>query len=647
VFNPTVISDPEQINSTLFPFNGNCLQDLKYRVEHLWMIEPALINKITESIETIIDWELVKLVVDSWWLFPVDKSAELRKSLLNCLAKNTVLLQQLKDKIELIKDVHFGCDKLYSKTWTGPKHCQHCNAEFRRKATQTANRCDYEAKEVNNFHIEEGIVLGKYLNISICPKCARKEEWIEVGVGGEELKNWSCLRVIGRSDDSSTFTGVPKLWRNQIFIQGQFVPQRMFTLKTKDAEKYIGNYSELFDDWVYKKQKNIRYIKAQKKISLSNTAKYYHKIFENKSEYDEKNDRFDWPTEKKSVWYTNYGEMRFTGFAGYDEKVLKQIGGAPEMLKELKKLLNTKIFPKGQEPQNMEIFQKYCYSSFYKQSGKDVRMVGFSSGKTYKGRNTCFAQLFKHGEEVQSAVLDNQKTNQLHHYWPKEDVQDLVELRKKIKEKEEKIEKLKKEKEEMLKALEAKTTKQQIDTKDSDIANYIRKKSPRILEIFEDVKYLVCILQLGLAIEFPALAPALLKNLSEEVMDGKEYQNVDALIYYPKHSVVPHVDDAGLAKRGTLNTYVVLKFDETAGPSILCNCSETGGTGANCCWKECDRNHPDHGGHQVISEMEVYWMIGRGAFGGPMHALHGLLRKANRLFAGFDTEQYSLVLRPV
>ena len=122
------------------------------------------------------------------------------------------------------------------------------------------------------------------------------------------------------------------------------------------------------------------------------------------------------------------------------------------------------------------------------------------------------------------------------------------------------------------------------------------------------------------------------------------------MIYYPKHSVVPHVDTEGLAKNGTRNVYVVLKFDEDAGSSILCNCSESGGNGANCCMKDCDEDKVDFGGHKEIGKMSIYFMIGRGAFGGPMHALHGLSRERKGIkeaYSGFETKQHTLVLRPV
>ena len=60
--------------------------------------------------------------------------------------------------------------------------------------------------------------------------------------------------------------------------------------------------------------------------------------------------------------------------------------------------------------------------------------------------------------------------------------------------------------------------------------------------------------------------------------------------------------------------------------------------------------HPDatdYGGHKEIQPLSMYAMVGKGCWGGMMHALHGLTYDPiSKQYNGFESIQYTMVLRP-
>ena len=522
-----------RINSKLKPYNENCFKDLEYRVQHFWpLITQCLITRIINELQRNQDLKLIKLCVEGWWLFPVDDSEELKLVLFENLKKQPYLLNVLKKKVNLIKSTHYGSEELYSsRTKQSDKiqHCRHCLDDFRKKAQKVANRCDYGAKQVNDFHIEEAVVVGKYRNLGICPKCAVKKDVFYMDVNVNNIKHWKYLKVFGRTEDATKifFVGIPNTWNNQIFIQEQFIPQRTFSMHKDDAKKIIPDLQEKINHWIYKIPRNTRYIKAKKMVYLQQAEKYYIKMWGSKSQYA-LNRPFVFPKKGVEVWYSNYGEIEFNTFAGFQKNVFERIKHAPELFRELKDLLASKVFPTGLQPQQMELIQKYCSSTFYKKIEHVLRFIGFSMTKAYKGRDTCFKGLFKEGKDVQTIVLDNEETNTLGNFWPDADIvalkeKKLVHLLLKNKElteltqeqKEDREHSLKEAKKAVRKAekkMRKSMTTKKINTIDSPIVDWFRNKAPRVLEIIEHIRYLVCIMHFGLALEFSQMAPTLLKN---------------------------------------------------------------------------------------------------------------------------------------
>ena len=143
--------------------------------------------------------------------------------------------------------------------------------------------------------------------------------------------------------------------------------------------------------------------------------------------------------------------------------------------------------------------------------------------------------------------------------------------------------------------------------------------------------------------------PMLQYILYKGMIDGLEYGGNDFIFYDFGHSVYPHVDTEGVhvPDMPSFGRYAVAKLDRESTPSMFCNCSEGGGTGANCCWKDHDPQHVNYGGHKQLCPLCIYFMIRKGAFGGPYHSLHGKERKGARdLWCGFDSQHITMVLRP-
>ena len=194
---------------------------------------------------------------------------------------------------------------------------------------------------------------------------------------------------------------------------------------------------------------------------------------------------------------------------------------------------------------------------------------------------------------------------------------------------------------------------QVVDT--SDIKDYFIENHPKLAVAMEDYEILSNILSFAISTQVPELKPTfwqhLARNESFEMPfpHGSWYQNKDFIKYFEGSKVMAHVDHGGLHQSGyNFGPYIIFKLGTKGSTQMLCSVSNK----ANGC--EWDRSKiktdGDYGGHIELPPGTIYWMFDEGAFGGISHSIHNNESSHNlwskRLFGGFTSKSYTLVMRP-
>ena len=635
----------------------------------MYQVDDSLRKRLIVELrtETTDSLPLIHLIVKAWCLIPINENNELQQEVEKCLQRlsetdRDEIVEQFEEKKRSIKEIFYGSTKTWAVKAKGnekQKHCRFCGGNFTKKADSVAVSCDYCRNELNQFHSFEAVAVSKYKSAFICPSCLQNEEW---QISLEEVRKQQLqlnkiiyatteINVNDAENDDTYFLVMANNWDNQIFIQDSFIPQRILKLSTKDAKKMINNYQKLLDDYFYKRLDNVKYKLIPNGVNIKRGYDYYFKQFGSKSDWTPESLGYKVPDTNVQFWVANFGPGEFNSFCGFGS-ILDEIEGAPEQCKLLKDIIHTEIFPQNQQPQNMKLMQEKCHSSFYSDTSK-----GFSIKDAYKGMSTCIKGVTNKDEKMLQEFLEKagEDDNNLALYFDTNMTEKLKKLITNINEAKEQhnfslINKLMKKKKKMEQYF--KNIKPKLKVVPSTAQDLIDNmpRGPQFLHQLKRIRTLMCIFQIAIALEYPQLKVPMMQYITKkEIFDGKELRGGDVLVYDKGHSVAGHVDDSGFIQQEMPcnGNYAVAKIDVDASSSMFCNWSESGGKKANCCWKRRHPHHINYGGHHELKKMCVYFMLRKGAFGGPEHSLHGMTQYgAKNLWNGFETSQTTLVFRP-
>ena len=634
--------------------------------------------------ETIDNFSLIELIVQQWHLFPVNDATELLRVIEEALQhlpqreNATILQQQLKQKKDSIKETFYGSTKIWAvraKANEKQKHCRFCNDCFRKNAEQAAVSCEYCRNEVNQHHNKEAVPVTKYGTVSIGPCCTRKKEWQITAeeVARQQLKPIKIIdRTKGENGDieggDTYFVVIPLQVTNQIFIEESFVHERILILKTSIAKKTVNDYPKLLHEYLYLIPTNCQYVQVPGGLDVARGQKYFFDHVGPKfgSKFTRDTLGYEAPIKPVDFWVSHFGPGRFNAFFGFG-RVLEDVGGGVERCQFMKDVICSDLLTLSKDPRQLQLFQEKCQAAM---EGNGMR--GFSVNEAYKGWKPCQQGLLNDDEEMVLQFLEKKgkEDNNLELYFEKDKIDKLHEYVKEIldlehrlsssfltqsqrKKKRKKVQKLRRKKEKLVQNY-FKKKKSKIKVVPSTAKEYISRTSrgKEFLREIDRFKCLICILQLAIALQFPQLSKPLLQYIiTKNKIDGSEYGATDIMIYDEGYYVFPHIDTEGVIVEDMLShgCYVVAKIDPEATSSIFCNCSEAGGgKNANCCWRDEDPESVNYGGHQELCPMCIYFMVRKGAHGGPYHCLHGKKRKGVRnLWCGFDSRQITMVFRPM
>ena len=653
--------DAEDANNKLLPFNeDNYLLDLQYMTTHNRKIPLYLIENIIEELTIAPSWELLFQVIESWPLFCQSQITDLKDIIQTLIADDLHCRRWFQKQDDAIEDTFcsYECtqskppsdNKMDSCKLTRSNHCTHCNARFGKSATEVNIGCDFCRNPNYDSHIWEMIIVGQYRNRAICRIDAKRSPFfIQIE---EDIKQWRYVTLFqeDHKDGYSYFVGIPPHRKVQISIDSWHIAHRTCRIKTEQAKIYIVDYQKQKDYLIYKKPRNVRYHKSLITANFRDGQQLLHKNFPKST-----NAGLNFKDKEVNIWFGQHGDIQMNNYFGFYDGMLNEIDGLPDMLLKYEQFMND-ILGIEVHPLDTELCQLLCHVFFYKILHGKVLLRGMSEGIGYKGVEPCGSGITD--EQRQSKFVENHKTNKFDAYLPQKYVDQLRNIHHKIKRHEtlkndEMVKEYQQERETTTTKLKQNISSSKFVPVKNNLSKYITENYPEIIPIKKALKYKNCVINMSLAIAFPALAPTLTKYITKGILDGNEYNQIDSAIYSGHdegktngYSVPGHNDIDPLMNSTCQNMIFVDKIGLNSGSSCLCHNDVGGGQSSNCACPDVNIHHPNYGGHQEIGNRTSYGMIGRGASRGSQHCLHGYQKRKSGIPAGFDTTQYSVIYRP-
>ena len=681
-YNP--FPDPsESYDISMFALYKEVRQGIYYRLRHNWRMDD-IINDCEKELKEKNDLDLCRQIIEAIPLFPIPKCHNLFKLIQNIIPDNGLLAKKMYKRINGIKNTHYGGSVLYQEGTKRGNHCGTCQEDFSHKASRTANRCANCNHRANEHHIGCAIIIGNDKSIGICKGCALAKPFLYDIENYNELKQWKHMELINVSTDNAycTYKGFPPILHDQIFIQRLCINERTATISTSIASKLFDFKSQKEKLFRYKKRSNVRYTTLKNRVNLEYYQALYH-YFTPKSNWTYDTAPFQYENAKDLLQFkSDYGEQLNQGFVGFDESIMPRIDGAMNHFESMTTLWDTCLWPgilrKGVHPLQLVLFSHYCSAAFYRTIWRKIdktqlipitMMAGMSRYIAYKSRKTCLSGLFGMDRKIQEILLNNYRSNQLTKIWGsiyhKRLMKQLIQLRQKRKSLNKQnrgqrrywkqIVHVNKKIKVILNKLK-KAPKKVLKRISSNIAEFINEHAPEFNALYKKTQYFVEICRWGLACANPSAARFLIKNrIDYGIIDGNDLKQSDCMVYNGGHSVKEHVDTEDVSMHGEENQFDILKLPPPpkllpiikSKSSLLCHRAEIGGQDVNCCHVDLHPDDTDYGGHKEIQPLSMYAMVGKGCWGGMMHALHGLTYDPiSKQYNGFESIQYTMVLRP-
>ena len=651
----------------------NILKDVEYRMAHSWWFSVSIVQKIILYFKTHVDVSFARQIIEQWLLIPKENNYALKLEVIKQLKDDKQWIDKL-NKIDslLIKKTLYSHPELVQNLKKYPqKTCVSCNEGFADTAPLVANICDMCRNWKNKSHITELEGIGKYGSHGVCYVCLKTKFLRSM----YNIHQWRELRLFHEDADTQLayFIGYPPSVQQQIMIQGWYIADRTCCMPIAVAAKLFANYQN-YRIQLHNTSKpcNVRYRNIPIPASTANAHAIIQAHFGTKSKFNAGHvNSIAMPfsfQDQHQVWVTDYGTLLFCGFAGFQGPVQRECNAIP-LCKEWKDAVDS-FFPgmhNGKTPQDWSWFQTNCSGLFAKmitiknqitdKSETKLGMIGMSEVSAYKTQEKCYCQAFKSDKETATKLWNNIESNQLNLFFNQQLLDKLKSLRKELKNLNKKRILNQKQVDRRLQILkdikktkldiEAGTVKKKLRKTKSNITEEILKKCPEWNRIKTQFNYFTEVKKYALAKACPPIAYLLVTDLLDDVPDGDRLQQQDTMVYFDGYSLNQHVDFVEIANNKVEVVYGVDKKDWFALDCLMCHMCGQGGTGCNCHWKkrmECDGRR---GGHHTITSLSSYYMVGRGAWGGFMHAIHGKGKKGNGQFGGVEGTHYGTVARPI
>ena len=682
IFKQTNADDAE---NSQYPRNQNCLIDLIYLTTHQRKIDDFTITSLCNALTNRPNWYLITQTIESWLLIPKGKSKKLKYILSKLIRNDLGYIKWLNYVDALIISTFKSYEGSGLDAVTKTRYCKNAstNDKFGRTALDIAVSCQYCHDPNNDGYITQLVPMAPYLCRGICFNCAKLPPFLRDDINFSI--DYTRIRLFNEDaeDKYSYFVGVPSVYKHQIFIDEWFCPQRTYRLPTSVAKKVIDNYAEQ-ERQIHLRPKNVVYKASKHKLDLTRGVELIRRGYPHITEYLFSNGNrygpFTFNKKKHVVHFGEHGSIQQNHYVAYEDGMFATVGGYQSLDQEYIKTLKV-LFGVDKHPLEVNLFQQICGAGFWATTGLYVSLRGMSQTFSYKSGKPCALALSSENREIQQNYLKHRDITGLPHleeYVEKDVLKKVVNNYEQMKQAKKRNElllfkQLDNQRISLAKNLRETSTSKYHQLIRNNMVQWLNINYPKLMNMQNELRLLVSVTLAATAANHPATAPTFVKHFEKGIGDGRQLTNVDTMIYsgheilkenrynwkkhqkidcnkmknkkkFNGHSVASHNDLDGLICDSCLNFIFVIKH---RGDCLVCHNCTPGGGGANCVNPIVTESSPKYGGHHDIGSKTGYAMFNRGAARGPEHALHGYLRNKNGKYLGFDSDQYTDVLRPV
>lgn len=524
-----------------------------------------------------------------------------------------------------------------NKTNNTRKKCKFCNKQFDNSVQFVFWRCDWCHDFDNRCHLTDIATVGKNKDFILCPNCFQSDEWI-ISYNDDIIKQVDGIvrnffkKVYNnnkKSFDRYYVCSVPNGFEySKYIIFGFFkeqIKKRFIVLNENEYIKYIQilkPFQKKYQNHVKSSKMNVRWFEQEINLDKdidekSNYWNYWrHSTFLNKWKFPS----------KQVLWTTQIGPLEHSGFFCLP-CIGKHIKGFKKIQQGLIKYLNI-ICVDNIAPSHHPLISKNCASTFFKYCNKKYKIIMLSLGKSYKSGKCCYDLIYHHDVDYK---FDEEKGN---------DISVFNNFKKYGNKYSNKLEVVK-----------------------SNLENVLIKEYKEFMNYLNELKALSSQILFNMGEDFKELRNICHQYIKRGFIDGKEYSNVDCMVYFPGYIVCSHVDHEDLVNLnddpqhikdfGPLvpGVYLVWKIKANK-PQILCNNMKVNNQCINS--NDITTGFGEYN-HCLIQEATLYGMIKSGVLGGVTHGIHNSeednfyddVLNEFESFGPFTDKSITIVLRPL